>query len=151
MNTPSCVLCSLALALFLAGCRTATPAAQPDGLNLTGTVIHAVPPEHGPEALLPQPGQGSMKGFEVYSWQEEDEWVFTVLIGTNRQKALDEIQAPSARLEGIEELRAVLESMPAGEVVTWLSPVPLGLPPEDILQEVRETCARQELELSMPR
>jgi hypothetical protein len=51
----------------------------------------------------------------------------------------------------MEELRAVLESMPAGEVVTWLSPVPLGFPPEDILQEVRETCARQELELSMPR
>lgn len=150
MNTPRILLWSCMLALLLASCQGTTPTASPEGVNLTGTVTHAVPPDHGTEALLPQPGQGSMKGFELYSWQEGDEWVYSVLIGTNREKTVQEIQAQSARLEGLADLRAVLESLPPGEVVTWLAPVPLGFPPEDILDEVQAICARQGLEFAPP-
>jgi hypothetical protein len=39
-----------------------------------------------------------MKGYELYSWQQDGQWVFSLLVGTNREKTLDEIQSPQARL-----------------------------------------------------
>ena len=35
----------------------------------------------------------SMKGYELYSWQEGNTWKFSLLVGTNREKSLDEIKA----------------------------------------------------------
>jgi len=33
----------------------------------------------------------SMKGYELYSWQEQGQWHFTLITGTNRNKQLEEI------------------------------------------------------------
>ena len=90
-----------------------------------------------------------MKGFELYSWKEDGQRYFSVLIGTNREKTLQEIQAPEARLKGLEELQPLLESIPAGQYITWLSRQSLAFPPEETLKQVREICEKQGLVLAI--
>ena len=63
-----------------------------------------------------------MKGWELYSWQEEGQWRFSLLEGTNRAKSIDEIQSPGTRLDGIDALRPALEGLEGGEWVTWWDP-----------------------------
>jgi hypothetical protein len=94
-----------------------------------------------------------MKGYELYSWQEEDEWHFTLISGTNRAKATAEIVAPiyivsedgwvQLHVVGLDEIKDVLGRLPTGESIYWLSAVTAGsgdvvfeLPPQTILHEV---------------
>jgi len=37
----------------------------------------------------------SIKGYEIYSWQDEGKWVFKLITGTNRQKTIVEIMSNS--------------------------------------------------------
>ena len=90
-----------------------------------------------------------MKGFELYSWEEGTQWVFSVLVGTNRHKTPAEIQSPEGRLESLEELEAVIASIPAGETATWLAPGSLAVPPEATVQVVKAVCLQHGLELSL--
>ena len=66
-------------------------------------------------SLAPVAGEESMKGYELYSWEKGGQWYFSVLIGTNREKTLEEIQSADVALKGIDELKAVLKSIPAGQ------------------------------------
>lgn len=101
--------------------------------------------------LAPVAGQESMKGYELYSWEKDSQWYFSVLIGTNREKTLDEIQSTDATLKGIDELKAVLEAIPANQYVTWLSRDGLAFPPDEVIQEVEGICKAQGLNLSIAR
>ena len=121
------------LAVFVSGCQSMTPKPTEQAIN----------------PLLPAPGTEAMKGCELYSWQEESQLYFSVLIGTNREKTLEEIQAPNARLKGIEELQPLLESIPAGEYITWWSRESLAFPPEEMLKQVQKICKKQGLELGI--
>jgi hypothetical protein len=120
--------------LLLGACQTAAPLPTQSVTDV--------------QALLPKPGEKSMKGFELYSWQVDGEWVFAVLVGTNREKTLDEIQSPQARLNGVGELAKLLTALPAGEYVSWLTRDSLALPPKDIITQVEQICAEQGLELT---
>jgi hypothetical protein len=126
MKTPRFVLCAILFALLAVACQPANP-------------------------LVPEPGVESMKGFELYSWEKDDQWRFSILIGTNREKTLEEIQSPDATLQGIEELKTALESIPTGQFITWLERDQLTFPPEDLIQQVVEICKKQGLELSIAR
>ncbi len=88
-----------------------------------------------------------MKGYELYSWQEDGQWYFSILIGTNREKTMAEIQAPVSRLKGVDKLQPVLEAIPADQFLTWASGESLPLPPDEILKQVQEICAEQGLNL----
>ena len=90
-----------------------------------------------------------MKGYELYSWEKDGQWYFSVLIGTNREKTLEEIQSADIALKGIEELQAVLESIPADQYVTWLSKDELAFPPDEVTQKVENICEAQGLNLSI--
>ena len=133
MKTIRFILCVLMLVVFVSGCQSMAPKPTEQAIN----------------PLLPIPGAKTMKGYELYSWQEESQWYFSVLIGTNREKTLEEIQAPDARLKGIEELQPLLESIPAGEYITWWSRESLAFPPEEMLKQVQEICKKQDLELGI--
>jgi hypothetical protein len=73
----------------------------------------------------------SMKGYELYSWQQDGQWHFTLITGTNRNKTLEEIISPSntvtedgwvqIHVVSVDEIKAVLARMPQGEEVYWLS------------------------------
>ncbi len=95
----------------------------------------------------------SMKGWELYSWQEDGDWLFSLLEGTNREKSSAEIQASDATLEGIDALEATLESIAPGQYVTWWSPgwveEALAFPPDDTVEEVQRICEDQGLQLTI--
>ena len=102
---------------------------------------------------LPQ----SMKGYELYSWNEAEQWHFTLITGTDRNKTLEEITTGESveredgwvnlHVVGAGAVKALLARMPKGESVIWwnhggfVTPpeqaaVKLVLPPEDILNEI---------------
>jgi hypothetical protein len=100
-----------------------------------------------------EPPKRSMKGFELYSWQENGRWYFSVLEGTNRTKTVDEIHASNARLKGVDALGPVLRGIEAGQWVTWWTPSwaegTVSFPPEDVVAQVRRLCEEQGLQLQV--
>lgn len=72
----------------------------------------------------------SFKGYELYSWQDGEEWHFTLITGTNRTKTLDEIIAVDTgeaetglvriHVIGVDAIKEVLGMLPEGESVFWL-------------------------------
>lgn len=96
----------------------------------------------------------SMKGYELYSWQENDGWHFTLITGTDRNKTLEEITSGEYFISetgwvnihciGEEAIKTALGKVPAGEWVSWRDGafvsdgVILTLPPQDIIDNIKE-------------
>jgi len=78
-----------------------------------------------------------MKGFEIYSWQENDAWRFSLLIGTNRIKGKDEVTAEVTRLSGLRTLKEALGRLEKGQSVFWPHQRAPGLelPPRAVLSQ----------------
>jgi len=113
------------------------------------------------------PGQSSafphsMKGYELYSWQEKDEWHFTLITGTNRLKTLEEITTGESFIDsegwvkisvtGVATLKNALVRLPAGEQIFWvgarnLSFDKLTLPPQAIIDDIQARCQNLGLDL----
>ncbi len=111
----------------------------------------------------------SMKGYELYSWQQGTDWYFTLFTGTNRSKAFDEIIAPENQVDpaglikitvaGLEQVQQVIRLLPAGEVLTWggmdlTGQVPAGTvyltyPPQSMIDEIQKTCQEQQVTLQI--
>lgn len=100
----------------------------------------------------------SFKGYELYSWVKNGQWYFTLITGTNRTKALEEIisggnETPEGgcvniRVTGVAAIKTVLSRLPAGESVSWL-PEPraieiaegdfyFSLPSETVMEAIKE-------------
>jgi hypothetical protein len=91
----------------------------------------------------------SMKGYELYSWQEGSQWTFSLLVGTNREKTLEEIKSAEILLSGVVELKSVLETIPSGQYITWSLRETLSFPPDDLLKQIEQTCEDQGLILNI--
>jgi hypothetical protein len=91
----------------------------------------------------------SMKGYELYSWQEGSQWNFSLLVGTNREKTPSEIKSADAILPGMDALRSTLEKIPAGQYVTWSLKEDLSFPPDDLIQQVEQICKDEGLILNI--
>lgn len=91
----------------------------------------------------------SMKGYELYSWQEGGQWKFSLLIGTNREKTLGEIKSADVVLSGVDALTSTLEKIPTGQYITWSSKETLSFPPEDIRSQVEQVCKDKGLILNI--
>lgn len=112
----------------------------------------------------------SMKGYELYSWSDDSHWHFTLITGTNRNKTLEEITTQGdyisesgwvkAQVVGVDAINDVLSRLPQNEHVSWredqfvISPEPaeqtnvkLRLPPEQIIDTVKEHASRNSLDL----
>ena len=90
----------------------------------------------------------SMKGYELYSWQDGNQWTFSLLVGTNREKTLEEIKSAEALFSGVDALLSALERIPQGQYITWSSKETLAFPPDDIIAQVEEACNDQGLILN---
>lgn len=133
------VVLFLLSACLAAGCRqVVTP----------GPVPTATPAERLPH---------SMKGYELYSWPVGEQWHFTLITGTNRNKTVEEVTSSEDRLsadgwvrihvQGVEAIQAVLSRIPAGEWVFWAGPEwatgtlgegsDITLPPQAIVDAVK--------------
>lgn len=90
-----------------------------------------------------------MKGYELYSWRDGNQWKFSILVGTNREKSIEEIKSAEVVLSGVDALQSKLEEIPAGQYITWSSKETLSLPSEDIIKQIEQTCNDQGLILSI--
>lgn len=124
MKTWQSFLFVILLGLLLSGCTTAVQSATTQAAE-------------------------SMKGFELYSWQEAGQWKFSLLVGTNREKALAEIKSPDAVLPGVDALKPALEVISSGEYITWSSKDTLAFPPDDIIKQVEQICKDRGLILNI--
>ncbi len=103
----------------------------------------------------------SMKGYELYSWPQNGRWHFTLITGTNRNKALEEVISDEdfisetgwvkVHVVGVDAIKAVLAKLREGENILWLSglrgqtpqrPVDVTLPEESIVDTIREHALR---------
>jgi hypothetical protein len=103
--------------------------------------------------IAPQPAATqlaeSMKGYELYSWQQGSQWSFSLLVGTNREKTLNEIKSADGILVGMDALKSTLENIAAGQYVTWSLKENLAFPPEDIIRQVEQICKDKGLILNI--
>jgi len=102
----------------------------------------------------------SMKGWELYSWKNGDDWNYSILIGTNRLKSYDEVTTNEIIVAGKDSLKMVLDKFPKGEVITWIGQdwlkgswgsnyYNLSLPPGDIVDEIKQYCIQINLVLQI--
>ena len=98
----------------------------------------------------------SFKGYELYSWEEEGQWHFTLITGTNRIKTIEEITYKGdfisetgwvkIQVVGADAIKDVLSRLPEGESVFWCDELHIGqstetdlqLPPEQIADAIEE-------------
>jgi hypothetical protein len=147
--------------------NTATAESLPQTLPTGTEAVENGEVEATPQAIgtldvssLPEKFPHSMKGYELFSWQVDGEWYFTLITGTNRMKSFDEIITPvntvsedgfvkvSAR--GIDQLQLMLGLLPTGEDVVWsgmdlggqvpTDTIYLTLPPDEMIEEVKNFC-----------
>ena len=132
----------LFLAICLAAaCRQAVTPAQPT-----------------PTATPPLPLARSMKGYELYSWPVGEEWHFTLITGTNRNKTVEEVTTGEDLLaadgwvrihvQGVDAIQGVLSRISAGEWVFWAGPEwatgnlgagsDITLPPQAIIDAIEQ-------------
>jgi hypothetical protein len=109
----------------------------------------------------------SFKGYELYSWVDNDQWHFVLMPGTNRDKTLAEIVAVKngvsmdgwAHVTGMNALDELLHRIPRDEYVMWLGglrgepatccDVNLTLPPPASVEAIKTTAAACSLNLTV--
>src|SRR4026209_757051 len=93
----------------------------------------------------------SMKGYELYSWRDGGQWKFSLLVGTNREKNLEEIKSADIVLSGVDPLTSTLEKIPSGQYMTWSSRETLSFPTDEIRSQVEQVCKDQGVILKISR
>jgi hypothetical protein len=114
----------------------------------------------------------SFKGWELYSWQEEKEWHFTLMYGTNRNKYLEEVVSivntkEHNHVTGLNAIKSVLNKLPENEEIFWhtwyltpqcsaatgqstLETIDFSLPPENIVNNIADYSQQHGLKLYIP-
>jgi hypothetical protein len=107
-----------------------------------------------------------MKGYEIYSWPEGNEWYFSIMVCTNRIKTYSEVIStnPSGvhliTVARIDTLKLVLAKFPENEYITligqgWLQSCwggnygNLQLPPQNYIDQIAQFCAEKKLILQV--
>lgn len=62
----------------------------------------------------------SMKGWELYSWPNGNNWYYSILVGTNRLKTYQEVTHNSIIVMGVDSLKLLLDKLPPGEEISWI-------------------------------
>ncbi|MDP3451071.1 MAG: hypothetical protein Q8R87_10870 [Anaerolineaceae bacterium] len=118
---------------------------------------------------FPDPLPEAVKGYELFSWQSDSDWNFTLITGTNRSKSFDELMSPDSQVtaegfvkitvSGIDKIKQVLATLPAQTEVFWTGmdlsgSVPEGTlyfsyPDKIIKDELINFCAKQDVKLNV--
>ncbi|MFC1994843.1 hypothetical protein ACFLVK_00335 [Chloroflexota bacterium] len=98
----------------------------------------------------------SLKGYELYSWEEGSQWHFTLITGTDRTKTMEEVTSKEDNISetglvkihvvGADAIKSVLSRLPDGESVFWcdelhieeITGTDLQQPPEQITDLIEE-------------
>ena len=89
------------------------------------------------------------KGVELYSWKtNENQWVFTLLNGTNRIKSARVIKESKNQLKDTASLKQALRNLAKNEQIYWIhKPEGFGLPPEALKKEILTAAKQAEVKL----
>jgi hypothetical protein len=111
----------------------------------------------------------SIKGYELYSWEEDNRWHFTLITGTNRTKTMEEITSKEdfisetgwvkIQVVGADAIKDVLSRLPQSESIFWCDELHIGqttetniniqLPPEQITDAIKEYAERCGLDFAI--
>ena len=117
--------------------------------------------------IIATPLPHSLKGYELYSWQVNTDWQFTLITGTNRTKSVEEIIAGEntvtedgwvkISVHGVEAIKVVLSGLPPREEIFWLAKPhleqaqnqvgPIAIPPQETIDVLQEYCKQLDLRL----
>ena len=126
----------LMFALFITACGQSLPTAIE---NVTISAADYASPDW---QKIPPTLPDSFKGYELYSWQAGEDWVFTLIAGTNRSKSFAEITSIENILKdgfikisvtNLDDLKTLLGRLPPGTEVFWSGIDLTGQVEEDIL------------------
>ncbi len=96
----------------------------------------------------------AFKGWELYSWQTNATWKYSLLVGTNRTKSCDEIFNKSATLT-YDQLVKKLSVLAENDWVTWSDDhhngyaCGLKLPPKEMQVPLKDLCKKLNLHLQI--
>jgi hypothetical protein len=109
-------------------------------IDLAGNQAAAVAgvPGAGKAPATRQASLESMKGWELYIWQDQGETFCSLLRGTNRLKSDDEIT--KAAVKGINAIKPKLDELKAGQWVTFSSRKLGDKAPQNAARELAEYC-----------
>jgi len=62
----------------------------------------------------------SLKGWELYSWPNGNDWNYSILVGTNIVKSYDEVTGNKIIVTGKDSLKMVLDKFPENENILWI-------------------------------
>jgi diacylglycerol kinase (ATP) len=98
--------------------------------------------------------QTSFKGMELYSWQTKNgEWQYSLLVGTNRNKTVEEIMSAPLDLQGI---KVAIAQLAVGESLFWTNnvygpgsgqSVNFSFPPDAVVNELKEFAIANQVDL----
>jgi hypothetical protein len=110
----------------------------------------------------------SFKGYEIYSWQQENQWHFTLISGTNRNKTWQEIITGNNTVSadgwvnihviGVDFIKGLIGRIPQGDFVIWLlspradlsqSPVNFEFPPASTVDDIKAYATQCGLDFTM--
>ena len=94
---------------------------------------------------------GQFKGLELYSWPARDGWMLSLVPGTNRAKATEEIKSHPCR-GSVEQMLVPLSRLGAGQQVFWFHRRIPGFeyPPDNVIDRVAASAQRAGVELHGP-
>ena len=114
------------------------------------------------QVLISTPLPASMKGYELYSWDSNGVWHYTLITGTNRNKTYQEITSTEntvtenwvkITVKSSNDLKQLLSQVPAGGKVLWSSfavrTPGFALPPDTIIEEVKQFCTTLSITLQV--
>lgn len=104
----------------------------------------------------------AFKGYELYSWEANGQWKFTLITGTNRNKTFNEIVSGTNAVEGdwvkftvtgTVQLKQLLQRVSTPEDISWINtPVRVAgfsLPSAAVIAEIEDHCKSLGLNLSV--
>lgn len=109
-----------------------------------------------PTFAQPLPEPAPFKGMELYSWHDyaNGTWRYSLLIGTNRNKKLEEIQDPEVVIPHVTQLKYRIENLPKNTQVFWFidsREANLSYPSREVVEDLVKFASDHEVELHVDR
>jgi hypothetical protein len=92
------------------------------------------------------------KGYELYSWRLADgTWRYSLLPGTNRMKATDEVTAAAVVISDASALKRRLATLATNEQVFWHLPdaEKFSLPDPRVVEDLKTYCRVVQIDLQV--
>lgn len=110
-----------------------------------------------------------MKGYELYSWKENEDWYYTLIAGTNKTKTFEEISSTTNLVDeskikittnSVKEIQKVIAKLPKDELIFWLGEEwiklawgnnihRIKLPDDEIQNALLRFCNEHQIRLSI--